>query len=78
MEKYIMSIENFEKVNNKWVSIDKYEMDMTLEKWKTHILGSRQFFKSLGGTEVLKGRTLISTSPDGEKRTIRRLRRVVR
>ena len=58
----------------KWILLEEKTKDYTREKWKTYILGSRDFFRSLGGTETLNGDKLTSISPDRTLKTIRILK----
>lgn len=74
--KYKMIVERYRRENGKWELYDTVEYDdYTIEKWENHILGSRDFFKRLGGTEVLQGNTLTSISPHGNKKSVYKLRR---
>ena len=75
---YTLLTKKYEKVGDKWTLLSTEEQEYSFEKWQTHILDSRKFFKSLGGTERLNGNTLTSISPDDSKKTVRTLKRKVK
>lgn len=76
---HTLTTTRYQKVNDKWILKETYNnQDYSLERWQTYILDSRKFFKSLGGTERLRGYTLTSISPCNTKKTVYTLKRKMR
>lgn len=76
MNTHTLTIKRYRKANGKWDLLEtEKQPNYNLEKWKSNILDSRDFFKRLGGTERLSGHTLTSISPDGNKKSIYTLKR---
>ena len=78
--KMIMDLRRYERKDNEWVETGKEEREIT-ERFYENIINSKHFFTNLGGIEKhTKYNTcigyivtsVISISPDGENKTIRR------
>ena len=76
MRTHTLVIERYTKVNGKWeLEYTHKDSNYNLEKWESHILDSRDFFKTLGGTELREGYTLTSISPDGNNKSVYTLKK---
>ncbi len=69
----LMHVTRYSKVEgtkNTWNTLDSDTIEQT-KKMYNNTYADIQFFRNLGGREIVKGNTLTSISPDGEQKTIR-------
>lgn len=65
----------YELINETWKLVSSKEEAYTIQKWNDYIVhkDTLKFFRGLGGIETVNGYTSTSISPDGLKKTIRKL-----